>query len=338
MKKINKENLKRASSKTSNIIARISKGNYINLESIEKICLALECKVEDLAEIYTDIWRNNNKMTNSNLTPFVKWAGGKKQLINEIEKRLPKQIKNYYEPFVGGGAILFYLKPQKAYINDINSVLINAYNIIKTNPSQIISLLSELDKIECTKETYYNIRDKFNNKILSREYDVEMASLFIFLNKRCFNGLYRVNSKGLFNVPFNNKLKCDSYNKENILNISEYLKNVNITNLDFEESLINAKKGDFIFFDSPYAPLNPTSFDSYTKDGFDKESHIRLSKVFKRLDKKGCLLMLTNHNTKLIRDLYSEYKIEVVDVKRNINSKASNRTGKEVIITNYEYW
>ncbi|TQC54556.1 DNA adenine methylase, partial [Mycoplasmopsis cynos] len=230
------------------------------------------------------------------------------------------------------------LKPQKAYINDINSVLINAYNIIKTNPSQIISLLSELDKIECTKETYYNIRDRFNNKILSREYDVEMASLFIFLNKRCFNGLYRVNSKGLFNVPFNNKLKCDSYNKENILNISEYLKNVNITNLDFEESLINAKKGDFIFFDSPYAPLNPTSFDSYTKDGFDKESHIRLSKVFKRLDKKGCLLMLTNHNTKLIRDLYSEYKIEVVDVKRNINSKASNRTGKEVIITNYEYW
>ncbi|WP_031488832.1 DNA adenine methylase [Ureaplasma canigenitalium] len=277
-------------------------------------------------------------MVNSNLTPFVKWVGGKRQLINEIEIRLPKQIENYYEPFVGGGAILFYLKPEKAHINDINSVLINAYNVIKTNPNQLINLLNYLDKMECTKETYFSIRDKFNNKILSKEYDVEMASLFIFLNKRCFNGLFRVNSKGLFNVPFNNKLKCDSYNKKNILGISEYLKNVNITNLDFEDSLENAKKGDFIFFDSPYAPLNPTSFEAYTKDGFDIENHIRLSEVFKRLDKKGCLLMLTNHNTELIRDLYSEYKIEVVDVKRNINSNGNNRVGEEVIITNYQYW
>ncbi|MDW2852943.1 DNA adenine methylase [Mesomycoplasma ovipneumoniae] len=279
----------------------------------------------------------NNKMTNSNLTPFVKWAGGKRQLINEIEIRLPKKIENYYEPFVGGGAILFHLKPQKAYINDINSVLINAYNVIRTKPNQLVNYLNELDEIECTKERYYKKRDKFNNKILSNEYDVEMASLFIFLNKRCFNGLYRVNSRGLFNVPFNNKLKCDSYSKENIFGISEYLKNVNITNLDFEESLENAKKGDFIFFDSPYVPLNPTSFESYTKDGFDRESHIRLAELFKKLDKKGCLLMLTNHDTELIRDLYSDYKIEVVDVRRNINSNGSNRMGKEVIITNYEY-
>lgn len=276
-------------------------------------------------------------MTNSNLSPFVKWAGGKRQLINEIETRLPKTINNYYEPFVGGGAILFHLKPQKAYINDINTVLINAYNVIKTSPYELVNHLKKLDAIECTKEFYCDMRTKFNNKILAQEFDIEMASIFIFLNKRCFNGLYRVNSKGLFNVPFNNKVKCDSYDKDNIFNMSQYLKNVEIYNLDFEDSLKNAKKGDFIFFDSPYAPLNPTSFESYTKDGFDKENHIRLAKVFKELDKKGCLLMLTNHNTKLIRDLYSDYKIEVVDVKRNINSNGNNRTGKEVIITNYEY-
>lgn len=276
-------------------------------------------------------------MKKINIMPFVKWAGGKRQLINEIEKRLPDKINNYYEPFVGGGAILFHLKPQKAYISDINTVLINAYNIIKYNPSELIESLKELDKIECTKETYNNIRTKFNNKILAREFDIEMASIFIFLNKRCFNGLYRVNSKGLFNVPFNNKSKCDSYNEDNIFNMSKYLKNVEIYNLDFEDVLKNAKKGDFIFLDSPYAPLNPTSFESYTKDGFDKDNHIRLSKVYKDLDKKGCLLMLTNHNTELIRDLYSGYKIEVVDAKRNINSNGSNRIGKEVIITNYEY-
>lgn len=126
--------------------------------------------------------------------------------------------------------------------------MINAYNVIKTNPNKIIDSLKKLDNIECSKEKYYNLRTKFNAKILYKEYDIEMASLFIFLNKRCFNGLYIVNSKGLFNVPFNNKIKCVSYSKDNILGISEYLKSVTITNLDFEISLENAQKGDFIFF------------------------------------------------------------------------------------------
>ncbi|KEZ23282.1 DNA adenine methylase [Ureaplasma diversum] len=276
-------------------------------------------------------------MFNKDLTPFIKWVGGKKQLIDEIEKRLPLEFNNYYEPFVGGGAVLFSLTPKKAFINDINEVLINAYKVIKNNPYQLIEALEKLDSIDCTKEVYYQLRNKFNNKILAKEFDVENASLFIFLNKKCFNGLYRVNSKGLFNVPYNNKVKCNSYQKDNILNISKYLQNVEITNLDFEESLKNAQKGDLIFLDSPYAPLNPTSFESYTKEGFDLDNHVRLANLFKELDKKGCYLMLTNHNTDLIRELYSDYQIDVVDVKRNINSKGDKRTGEEVIITNYEY-
>lgn len=274
-------------------------------------------------------------MNYANMTPFVKWVGGKRQLIKEIEKRLPSTYNNYYEPFVGGGAILFHLKPKKAFINDINKVLINSYKIIKENPNELIETLKQLDNQEITKEKYYELREKFNKKLLQEEFDIETASLFIFLNKRCFNGLYRVNSKGLFNVPFNNKSKCDSYNNANIINISEYLKNVELSNLDFEESLKNAKPGDFIFFDSPYAPLNPTSFESYTKEGFEKKDHIRLSMLFKELDKKGCFVMLTNHNTSLIRELYNDYRIEIVDVKRNINSDGKNRVGKEVIITNY---
>ncbi|MGX9339214.1 DNA adenine methylase [Mycoplasma sp. 332] len=274
-------------------------------------------------------------MQKKEIKPFVKWVGGKGQLIDEIKKRMPKYFNDYYEPFVGGGAVLFYLKPQKAHINDINRVLINAYNMIKNKPQQMIEILNVLDQKECKKEEYYELRTKFNNKLKLNEYDLELAALFIFLNKRCFNGLYRVNSNGFFNVPFNNKIKCDSYNRDNILEISQYLKNVEIENLDFEESLKKANKGDFVFIDSPYVPLNPTSFESYTKEKFGEDCHIRLAKVFRILDKKGCFLMLTNHDTDLIRDLYSKFNIKVVNVKRNINSNGNKRVGKEVIITNY---
>lgn len=269
------------------------------------------------------------------LIPFVKWVGGKRQLISEIAKRLPSKFNNYYEPFVGGGAVLFYLKPTNAFINDINSVLIYTYKTIKDNPREMMKKLKELDQLECTKDLYNQIRNQFNNKILSNQYDSEMTSLFIFLNKRCFNAVYRVKSQGLSNVPFNNKAKCNSFVEENILLISEYLQNVEIFNVDFEESLKNAKAGDFVFIDSPYALLKATSFESYTKDGFDLDSHIRLAKVFKELDQRGCYLMLTNHNTPLIRELYQDYKIDVVDVRRNVNSDGNNRIGKEVIITNY---
>lgn len=277
-------------------------------------------------------------MSNKNVTPFVKWAGGKRQLLDKISERLPQTYNNYFEPFIGGGAVLFELQPERAVINDINASLINAYRIIANNPNEFIEKVYELDSNigENGKEYYYSLREHYNDKLMKEEYDVELASLFVFLNKHCFNGLYRVNGKGLFNVPYNNSKK-ESIDEGAIFNVSEYLKKVTILHGDFEAACREAKEGDFVFFDSPYAPLNPTSFESYTKEGFDVESHGRLAKLFDELTKKGCYCMLTNHNTEFINKLYSNkgYRMDVVSVKRMINSDASKRTGEEIIICNY---
>lgn len=277
-------------------------------------------------------------MENNNLSPFLKWAGGKRQLLDKIIDRMPKSFNNYYEPFIGGGALLFELQPAKAVINDINASLINAYITIAEKPFEFISAVTELDSQipEDGKAYYYSLRERYNNKLVKTEYDTELAALFVFLNKHCFNGLYRVNAKGLFNVPYNNS-KRESINNESIIAISEYLKNVKIMQGDFEKACNDAQRGDFVFFDSPYAPLNPTSFESYTKEGFDIESHKRLANLFEKLTDKGCYCMLTNHNTEFINDLYGNkgYKIDVVSVKRMINSNASKRVGEEVIIYNY---
>ena len=277
-------------------------------------------------------------MENNNLSPFLKWAGGKRQLLDKIIDRMPKSFNNYYEPFIGGGALLFELQPAKAVINDINASLINAYITIAEKPFEFISAVTELDSQipEDGKAYYYSLRERYNNKLVKTEYDTELAALFVFLNKHCFNGLYRVNAKGLFNVPYNNS-KRESINNESIIAISEYLKNVKIMQGDFEKACNDVQRGDFVFFDSPYAPLNPTSFESYTKEGFDIESHKRLANLFEKLTDKGCYCMLTNHNTEFINDLYGNkgYKMDVVSVKRMINSNASKRVGEEVIIYNY---
>ena len=277
-------------------------------------------------------------MTNSSVAPFVKWAGGKRQLIPQIRERMPEKYNNYYEPFVGGGAVLFELQPANALINDINKALINTYNIICNEADAFLEAVNRLDEEmwEDGKKYYYSVREHYNDKLMKSEYDVELAALFVFINKHCFNGLYRVNGKGLFNVPYNNSRRTSA--DENVIReVSKYLKGVKIINGDFEEACKDAKKGDFVFIDSPYAPLNPTSFESYTKEGFDIESHKRLAKLFDELTARGCYCMLTNHNTDLINELYGNkgYKIDVVSVKRMINSDASNRVGEEVIICNY---
>ena len=277
-------------------------------------------------------------MSNSSVAPFVKWAGGKRQLLSQIKERMPEKYNNYYEPFVGGGAVTFELLPANALINDINKSLINAYKQICNVPELFLKVVNKLDveMWEDGKKYYYSLREHYNDKLMKSEYDVELAALFVFINKHCFNGLYRVNGKGLFNVPYNNSRRS-SVDEKCIMDTSAYLKGVTIIDGDFEEACKDAKKGDFIFFDSPYAPLNPTSFESYTKEGFDIESHTRLSNLFDKLSKRGCYCMLTNHNTKLINDLYGNkgYTIDVVSVKRMINSDASNRVGEEVIICNY---
>ena len=265
-------------------------------------------------------------MSNSSVAPFVKWAGGKRQLLPQIKERMPEKYNNYFEPFVGGGAVTFELLP------------VNAYKQICNAPEAFLKAVKRLDEEmwEDGKEYYYSLREHYNDKLMKAEYDVELAALFVFINKHCFNGLYRVNGKGLFNVPYNNSRRT-SVDENAIMEISKYLQGVKIIDGDFEVACNDAKKGDFVFIDSPYAPLNPTSFESYTKEGFDIESHKRLAKLFDELTARGCYCMLTNHNTDLINELYGNkgYRIDVVSVKRMINSDASNRVGEEVIICNY---
>lgn len=277
-------------------------------------------------------------MSNSSIAPFVKWAGGKRQLLTQIKERMPEKYNNYFEPFVGGGAVTFALLPENALINDINKALINAYRQICNAPEVFLKAIKKLDNEmwEDGKEYYYFLREHYNDKLMKTEFDVELAALFVFINKHCFNGLYRVNGKGLFNVPYNNSRRV-SVDENLIMEISEYLQSVKIIDGDFEVACKEAKGGDFVFIDSPYAPLNPTSFESYTKEGFDIESHKRLAKLFDELTARGCYCMLTDHNTDLINELYGNkgYRIDIVSVKRMINSDASNRVGEEVIICNY---
>ena len=277
-------------------------------------------------------------MKNATVSPFVKWAGGKRQLLAQIRERMPREYNRYYEPFIGGGAVVFDLLPENALINDINEALINAYVQIRENVDSFLDNINRIDSAigEDGKAYYYSMRNLYNMKLEKMEYDIELAALFVFLNKHCFNGLYRVNSKGLFNVPYNNskRVSCD---EESIRMTSDYLKRVTITTGDFEDACRNAGRGDFVFLDSPYAPLNPTSFESYTKEGFTLESHARLARLYDELTERGCYCMLTNHNTELIEQLYGNkgYTISVVNVKRMINSDANNRKGQEVIICNY---
>ena len=277
-------------------------------------------------------------MKNSSVAPFVKWAGGKRQLLKQIRERMPQKYNKYYEPFVGGGAVVFDLLPERAIINDINKALINTYQQICNESEAFIDVVNRLDREmwEDGKEYYYALRERYNDKLIQGEFDIELAALFVFINKHCFNGLYRVNRKGLFNVPYN-KSRNQSIEAEAIRATSEYLKSVTIMNGDFQNACEEAKEHDFVFIDSPYAPLNPTSFEAYTKEGFDMESHKRLADLYDKLTARGCYCMLTNHNTELINELYGNkgYRMDVVHVKRFINSDASKRVGEEIIICNY---
>lgn len=272
------------------------------------------------------------------ITPFVKWAGGKKQLLPKLKDRMPKIYNTYYEPFIGGGALFLDIQPQNAIINDVNAQLLNVYRQLQNNVESVISILKTLDSVNCDKEHYLKMREAYNKKIISNILDAECAALMIWINKHCFNGLYRVNSKGLFNVPYNNKVSGASMNEENLRGIATYLssKSIEIREGDFEDACKAVMPGDFVYFDSPYIPVSKTaSFTDYTKDGFSYEEHCRLADVFKRLDSVGAKVMLSNNNVDLVYDLYDGFNIESIGVKRAINSDASKRTGKEVIITNY---
>lgn len=277
---------------------------------------------------------NNSKITQ--IQPFVKWVGGKRHVINKhLYKMFPNSFNTYIEPFVGGGSVLFHLKPERAIINDKNSELIKAYKAIKNQPYKLMSKIDELS-LRHSKEFFNELRkSKCSNNL-------DEAARFMYLNKTCFNGLYRVNKNNEFNVPFNNKLisKLVVYNKDNLIAISKYLKNneIQILNQDFVSVINLANKNDFIFCDPPY-DYEDDGFDSYTSKPFGKKGQIELFNQLDKLSKKGVKWMMTNHNTTLINELYKEYKIFPIETNRSINSKGSERknTGKEVVVTNYEW-
>lgn len=272
------------------------------------------------------------------MTPVLKWAGGKSQLLPAIQAMVPAGYGRYFEPFIGGASVLLALAPKNAVINDVNMQLINLYRQIKHSSGEIIDIINRLDAADCNKEYYYLMRDKYNLKITNNILDAECAALMIWLNKHCFNGLYRVNRKGVFNVPYNNKVRGKSIDEANIRAIGEYLNqaDVSINCMDFEDACSEVKPGDFVYFDSPYVPESETAdFTAYAQTGFGLSEHERLARLFKRLDKMGARLMLSNNDVDLVRSLYKDYHLTHLDVKRMINCDASRRTGKEVIVTNY---
>ena len=287
---------------------------------------------------------------------FIKWVGGKSQLLDEIRLKYPNNIERYCEPFVGGGAVLFDIlekfNPIDVLINDINNELINTYIQIKTNVNEVISNLSEYQKEYDKKNEddrqniYYRKRKRFNELIVKCETEhlIEKAALFIFLNKTCFNGLYRVNSEGFYNVPkgmYKNPLICD---KENILRISSLLKKVNIKSGDFENCENFIDNQTFVYIDPPYRPLTETSsFTSYSKEQFNDNEQKRLGLFIDRINKKGAKIVLSNSDPKNVNkkdnffdDLYRNYKISRIEAKRMINSNGKKR-GRvtELLVANY---
>jgi len=273
--------------------------------------------------------------------PFVKWVGGKRGLLSQIVPLIPKEFNNYFEPFVGGGALFFelyalgLLKDKKAYLFDINLELINAYNIVKNNPTELIKNLNNF-KEKHSKEFYYEVRAWDRDESFLHRSEIERATRFIYLNKTCFNGLYRVNRQGYYNVPIGNYKNPNICDEFVIYGASEALQNATILNSSYKDVLLYAKKNDFIYFDPPYYPLSTTSsFTAYNENSFLDKEQIELFEVFKKLDKMNCKVMHSNSDTNFIRELYSEFSIGEIQANRFINSKSSGR-GKisEILVRN----
>lgn len=297
-------------------------------------------------------------MTDKIAKPFLKWAGGKTQLIVDIEKALPKEIIDnkftYIEPFVGSGAILFWMlnnfpKLEKAVINDVNADLINTYKVIASKPKELISILEVIqnefhaleNKQEEKKAYYYQKRELYNTRGVEKS---AQAALFIFLNRTCFNGLYRVNKNNGYNVPMGSYKKPTICDKNNILAVSKALQKVEILCGDYEKTLNEATSNSFFYFDPPYKPLsNTSSFNSYAKDEFDDEEQIRLKDFCSKLDALNYTWILSNSDVKgkdandnFFDDLYSDFNIQRVNAKRSINANSTKRgLLKELLINNY---
>jgi len=260
--------------------------------------------------------------------PILKWAGGKTQMLEQLLPKIPKKYGKYIEPFIGGGALFFASQPKEAVIADSNSELVNLYTIIKNNPYDLINQLSTMVN---DSDYFYELRSVDVDKLSN----LEIAARTIYLNKTCFNGLYRVNKKGNFNVPFGNYKNPKFCDEDSILIASNLLSNKEIILGDYKDVLKqHAKENDFIFLDPPYLPISQYSdFKRYTKEQFYEEDHVELANEVKRLQEIGCYVVLTNSNHPLVHQLYSDFAIEIIQTKRFINSDSSKRTGEDVIVT-----
>lgn len=276
---------------------------------------------------------------NKLVTPFLKWVGGKRQIMPSLMEHIPKDIKKstYIEPFVGGGAVLFHLQPAKAVINDYNEELINVYNVIKTNPDELIK---DLKKHKNESDYFYEIRGIDRTEKFKKLSDVQRASRIIYLNKTCFNGLYRVNSAGEFNAPFGRYKNPNIVNEPILRAVNKYLNDndVEVNCGDYEKILKKATKKSFVYLDPPYHPISESSnFTGYVEGGWDENDQIRLREWCDYLDKKGVRFLLSNSSAELILEQYRNYKISFVKANRAINSDGSSRGEiDELLIRNYE--
>lgn len=266
--------------------------------------------------------------------PFLKWPGGKRQLLRELLKRLPKEYNRFFEPFVGGGALFFKVKPEYGYISDINPDLINLYKVVQNDVEE---LTVSLRKHKNTEKYFYELRSTDRTEEYKYWSKVEKASRLIYLNKTCFNGLYRMNSDGHFNVPFGFYKNPNIVDEDNLIACSALLKKTEVALASFDAVEKKARKDDFVYFDPPYVPLNKTSsFTKYYKDDFDLDAQFALRELCDKLTKRGVHFMLSNSYTETVKELYKNYNVKIVKANRAINCKADGR-GKinELIVTNY---
>ena len=273
------------------------------------------------------------------LQPFTKWTGGKRQLLPVIRELMPKTYNRYFEPFVGGGALFFDLAPKDAVINDFNAELINCYQQIKDNPKELIEILKVHQEYN-SKEYYLDLRSADRDERIDMMSEVQRAARILYMLRVDFNGLYRVNSKNQFNVPYGRYKNPKIVDEELISAISVYLNNnqLEIKTGDFEKAVLDVQPGDFVYFDPPYIPLSETSaFTSYTHEGFSFADQVRLRDAFKRLSDTGAYVMLSNSSSALVEELYKDFNIHYVEATRTNGAKSSSR-GKisEIIVTNYE--
>ena len=272
------------------------------------------------------------------VSPVLKWVGGKRQLLDVLKPLLPRRITTYCEPFAGGGALLFNLQPNNAYVNDINMELIRVYEIIKRDVEALIAALQDFKN---EADFFYSVRDwDRDREKYSLLTDIQKAARILYLNKTCYNGLFRVNSAGEFNSPFGNYRNPNIVNAPTLRAVSSYLNaaTIHLTSIDYAEVLQGLPKGTFVYLDPPYDPVsNTSSFTGYAKGGFSRDEQVRLRKCCDELHRCGLKFMLSNSATDFIKEQYSAYKITVVQAKRAINSDATKRGGiDEVVVRNYE--